>query len=618
MSIYPTSRSNGKSKMQKEEEEGSLAELNNNLSILASTFPRVLPEVFREVLQTFDGTSQLQIAVEQLLKHQDQWVRGRWRTNITESRAEVEKPGHAQLIVSVPDTFRRASYQSAARKLLHEEFRVLSRSKIEAVLAEENYYYSRTRPTLQKLASKTWRNTFNALLAKWRKPADSIPKDHYAVLWLSGSDEEAKKVPILRDTGNTELNLELESHVLKPLLEQAQADQEEKDWNLAIAVNEAESKDAHAIYECECCYSDTTFEQMATCTNSGHVVCFQCVWRAVSEALFGQGWGRNIDHGHGQLKCVAAVATDSCEGHIPQAIVQRAILQYKGGKEALRKLETSLAEEAILRSDLPLVRCPFCSYVEVDELYLPPKAIRYRLNTAHLKLTFLLLIAMLNFLPLVLLYGLISRIFSSRTLPRPATMFSQSLSRLSRQNHLSRRFQCRSPSCGLPSCLTCLKAWHDPHICHESATLSLRKTVEAARTAALKRTCPRCSLGFIKDSGCNKLTCVCGYSMCYICRQGLGKGGGGEGYRHFCQHFRPSGGKCKECDKCDLYRDEDDESLVRKAGAMAEREWREKEGMVGVEGVGGGLGNAASKALWNEDWTVQGVLDWWVEKVLTC
>ena len=618
MSNRFTLRNNGLSKMQEDEEEESLAELNNNLSILASTFPRILPEVFRELLQTFDGNSQLQIAVEQLLKHQDQWVRGRWRTNITESQAEAEEPGLVQPTVTAPDAFRRASYKSAARKLLHEEFKVLSRSKIEAVLAEENYCYSRTRPTLQKLASKTWRNTFSALLAKWRKPTELIPKDHYALIWLSGPDEETKKVPTLRDTGNTELNSELHYHVLKPLLENTEADQEDKDWDVATAVNEAEAKDAQAIYECECCYSDTTFEQMATCTNSDHVICFQCIWRAVSEALFGQSWGRNIDHAHGQLKCVAPVATDSCEGHIPQAIVQRAILQYKGGKEALMKLETRLTEEAIFRSNLPLVHCPFCSYVEVDELYFPPKAIRYRLNTAHLKPTLLLLLAMLNFLPLILVYWAISRTLPSWTFPRPANMFSQSLARLSRQNHLSRRFQCRSPSCSQRSCLTCLKAWHDPHICHESATLSLRKTVEAARTAALKRTCPRCSLGFIKDSGCNKLTCVCGYSMCYICRQGLGKGGGGEGYRHFCQHFRPVGGRCKECDKCDLYRDEDNESLVRKAGAMAEREWREKEGMVGVKGVGGGQEIAASKALWEKDWTIQDVLDCWVENVLTC
>lgn len=106
--------------------------------------------------------------------------------------------------------------------------------------------------------------------------------------------------------------------------------------------------------------------------------------------------------------------------------------------------------------------------------------------------------------------------------------------------------------------------------------------------------------------------------MCYICRQGLGRGDGGEGYRHFCQHFRPAGGVCKECDKCDLYRNEDDEGLVRRAGALAEKEWREKEGMMGVEGIGGGQEEALKKSWWENDWTMQGILDWWVGKVLTC
>jgi hypothetical protein len=93
---------------------------------------------------------------------------------------------------------------------------------------------------------------------------------------------------------------------------------------------------------------------------------------------------------------------------------------------------------------------------------------------------------------------------------------------------------------------------------------------------AIKRTCPRCNTSFVKSSGCNKLTCVCGYQMCYVCRKDIGSG---EGYRHFCEHFRPNGGKgCTECEKCDLYRCENDEVVVTKAKEDAERLWFEKEG----------------------------------------
>jgi len=66
--------------------------------------------------------------------------------------------------------------------------------------------------------------------------------------------------------------------------------------------------------------------------------------------------------------------------------------------------------------------------------------------------------------------------------------------------------------------------------------------------------------------------------MCYVCRKDIGNG---EGYRHFCEHFRPNGGRgCTECSKCDLYRCEDDEVVVKKAKEEAERQWMDKEGTV--------------------------------------
>lgn len=599
-------------------DDGALIELNNNLSVLAIVFPRILPEVFREMLQTFEGDSRLQIVVEQLLKHQDQWVRGRWRVDIAEITLRASVPGIGQPLVTAEDKFRRASYKWASRTMLYEEFKVLSRSKIEAVLAEENFCYSRARPTLQSLASKTWRSTVGALISRWTKPARSASKDHYMMVGPTTQGEEPVTTPVLRETGDIELDLELHRSVLKPYLERVRVYREAKDWAAAVAINEAEAKYSGAIYECECCYSDTTFEQMASCTTGGHVICFQCIWHTVSEALFGQNWERSMDHACGQVKCIAPMAKESCDGYISQSIVRRAILQSTGGKEALTKLDSRLADEAIRESRLPLVLCPFCAYAEVDELYFPPSTIRYTLNITRPRSTFVLLVVMLFSLPLLFVYSLTSHLPPFQALPHLTSMFSESLASLSRARHLARRFQCCSSQCGLPSCRTCLKIWQDPHICHESATLSLRTTIEAARTAALKRTCPRCRLGFIKDSGCNKLTCVCGYSMCYICRQGLGRVDGGEGYRHFCQHFRAAGGACKECDRCDLYKIEDDEGVVRKAGALAEKQWREKEGMIGVGGIGGGQEAASKKPSWEKLGTMQGLLDWWVGEVLTC
>ena len=595
-------------------DEERLAELNGSLTVLATIFPRIAPEVFREMLQTFHGESRLHVVTEQLLKHQDEWVKGRWRKAVKET--DNSKDG--LLPVTAEDYFRRASYKWAVRTSLHEEFKVLSRSKIEGVLAEENFCYTRARLTLQNVASKSWRNSFNVFLSKWLKSSKSTNEHHYMMIWLKNRGEGANSVPVLKETGDEELDVELYQDVLLPFLQKTKREREDKDWEFAMTLNEAEAMDAQAMYECQCCFSDTTFEQMATCTTGAHVICFRCIKNAVSEALFGQSWERNIEHTRGQLKCLAPMSDESCDGCISHSAIRRAILQSKGGKEALVKLETRVAEESLMKSRLALVACPFCAYAEVDDLYFPPSTVRYRLNTTHFKATVFFFLLLLNFIPLLLLYALLSCLPLFRELPTTTSMFSTSLARLSRSRHLSQRFQCRSPLCGLPSCLTCFKIWHDPHVCHESAVLSLRTTIEAARTRALKRTCPHCGLGFIKDSGCNKLTCVCGYAMCYICRQSLGRGHGGEEYRHFCQHFRPAGGVCKECDKCDLYINEDDENLVKRAGALAEKEWREKEGMTAVMGIGG-VQEDAPRATWQvTDWTMQGLIDWWVKNVIDC
>ena len=126
--------------------------------------------------------------------------------------------------------------------------------------------------------------------------------------------------------------------------------------------------------------------------------------------------------------------------------------------------------------------------------------------------------------------------------------------------------------------------------------------------------------------------------MCYLCRKALGppasgarRGGAGEeeeeeeeeGYRHFCEHFRVNPGKpCTECRKCDLYRAENEDEVVRRAGEEAERQWRIKEGMVGTDGLEtlpkDGLGQSLSiwEAFFQGSWTLQMVVDWGVGKII--
>lgn len=595
-----------------------LAELNASLQILAILFPNIQYEVLREMLGNFSGDSRLEVVIEQLLKHQDRYVNGRWRNPTHERSQQAVSTINQRTLIALEDSFRSDNYKAAAKRALSLEFKGLSRSTIDAVLAERNFSYTLSRPTLQNIASKTWRRHISTFFMRWRNPARDDPECHFMLSWVRKEGQTGPSEPMLKPTGDAELDHELYTTVLAPFLLEHKKKQSAEDWLLAVNMNAKEAEDAGAVYECECCFSDTNFEHMSACTESGHIVCFCCIRNAINEALFGQSWSRNIDHERGQIRCLAPTVGEGCSGCIPESTVQRAVCQGRAGEEIWSKFGSRVTEQNLLKAQIPLVRCPFCPYAEHNELYLPPSSVQYRLNISEPLTTLVLVVLLLDFIPLLISYSLLCRWAPFLKLRQPSSFLSTSLTRITRSKHLSSRFYCRSPTCGMASCLSCFKAWQDPHICHESATLSLRKTIEAARTAALKRTCPRCGLSFVKESGCNKMTCVCGYVMCYICRQGLGQGEGNQGYEHFCQHFRPAGGSCVACEKCDLYGGEAEASAIARAGQLAEKEWREKEGMVGVEGVGGAQ-LEGQLARWKQgDWTLQDVVDWYVTKLITC
>ena len=600
-------------------DEQELVKLNQELAVLMAIFPHILPEVFREMLMTFQGESGIYTVVDQLLNHCDQWVRGRWRKPDREVILLDNSYGGTVSAVPLREQFRKPGYKRAVRNALGQEFASLHKSTVDAVAAEQNFSYIQSRPILKQIAAKSWRHAVHRFFSRWRSAGGQPMDQHFMLLWPGQPVEKDGVLPTLRDTGDAELDQELHQALLAPLLEKSRLNQTNADWALANEINEINARNVDALYECECCCVQTTFEQMATCTTGEHVMCFRCIRAAASEALYGQSWSRNIDHGTGQIACLAPFSNERCPGWVPQCLAERAMTQSYGGSECWLKFQSRLSDEALLKSQVPLIRCPFCEYAEVDDLYLPPERFQYRLCASAFIATIMLLPLIMISLPLIIGVCALSYFCFSGSMQSPPVVISRSIQRLARTKYRPSRFQCRSPTCALPSCLSCRQIWRDPHLCFESARLSLRKTIEAARTAAVKRTCPRCGLGFVKDSGCNKLTCICGYMMCYRCRQGLGDSRKkGDGYRHFCQHFRPAGGDCRECDRCDLYRAEDEDQVVRRAGEEAERRWRESEGLVGPQSIEGSVSqlHAESQQWHRARWTVQSCVDWCVEKAV--
>lgn len=82
-------------------------------------------------------------------------------------------------------------------------------------------------------------------------------------------------------------------------------------------------------------------------------------------------------------------------------------------------------------------------------------------------------------------------------------------------------FKCLNPDCLKESCRLCKEPNHVPLRCDEvekQGETNMRTYIEARLTEAMIRRCHRCQKAFVKEFGCNKMTCTCGASSCYVCR----------------------------------------------------------------------------------------------------
>ncbi|KAK5998373.1 E3 ubiquitin-protein ligase [Cladobotryum mycophilum] len=553
-------------------ERPDLRELNGCLEALAAAFPDIQIEVFRELLSGFDGESRLALAADALLKNRVTWVKGRWKvadkqaastTNTSEGAVGAERLWSTE-------------YKKAVQALAWQEFKGLSKSTINAVLAESNYSYLEARKTLVTLSSKSWRFTISSIFMR-RKPVAADDSDnHPLVRWRSTG--QGSIIPTIRSTGSAELDRELYEALIHPIKERQRVERETQDRELAVQLNNEEAEETGAVHECACCFTTGAFEEFTHCNRDAHMICFRCVQHSIKEALFGQGWLSSIIPETGTLRCMA-VDRDECPGFISSEHLHRAMMEEKKGAEMLRRLDQRLAEHSLLASGVPLIHCPFCSYAEIDDIYMPAHESHLRIRLAGVSSLLLVLFcatSVLLTLPLALVSSILCLLFTSRqsTRARMSTEWSHAMNR-HRRRRRGLQFSCQNPQCKRVSCLSCSKAWTDIHVCNESSLVALRTQVEQAMSMAIKRVCPRCNTSFVKNAGCNKLTCPCGYKMCYVCRADLSD----EGYRHFCDHFRPDGDPrpCTECDRCNLWESEDTDRVLQEAREEAERKWKALE-----------------------------------------
>lgn len=311
-----------------EPEQLDLKDLNTALAALVDIFPSVEPETFREMLLSVSPESRLQIVTEQLLTKKAKLVRGRFRTELkADNKGSSEKiliKAHANnAALAEEDTFRSDSYKKAVKQIFYQEFRSLSHSSIKAVLAEQNFSYTLCRPILQQLSTRSWRFSLSFPSSWTKRTASSSVGDHPHVIWPAAS-ESRHAVPSIRRTGSSQLDRELYDLFVTPIAVKQRQAQLAEDQALAAKLNETEAEESEALFDCDCCLSSVPFEAIATCNDDCHTLCFDCVRRTVSEALFGQGWSRTVDLERSTLRCFAP-ASKECHGIIPPNILRRAL-----------------------------------------------------------------------------------------------------------------------------------------------------------------------------------------------------------------------------------------------------------------------------------------------------
>jgi TRIAD3 protein (E3 ubiquitin-protein ligase RNF216) len=107
--------------------------------------------------------------------------------------------------------------------------------------------------------------------------------------------------------------------------------------------------------------------------------------------------------------------------------------------------------------------------------------------------------------------------------------------------------------CGRTQCRNCPRLYDEKHegkACEElNEEENENNKMESKLSEIVVRVCHRCNVQYVKQDGCNKMTCRCSATQCYICREK------DIHYEHFCDcETRQIHGKCPKCSKtCRLF-----------------------------------------------------------------
>jgi hypothetical protein len=404
---------------------------------------------------------------------------------------------------------RARPYQRAVQDRLTKRFLgVVDTRHIGAVLRQKNYDYVACETELLRMAGDPafapWR-VFHTIRRLFTRPGPPI--------------------------GDRDWRSEREAELRRELLAIDVAGRAAEDEARARQLNTTEAERSGATLECGCCYALLAGEDCVACPD-GHVVCRDCLRRGVEEAAHGTSRSDGI-------RCLSSEG-DDCRFDYADALLGRVLAPDLYA--ALQRRAADAALDAALRAapGMTVVRCAYCCNAALNRqggpwrsLWASAPAVTLALAPLLALLHVALLLIML-LLPPLLVSSTTSRLPPLKQNPlrlpanpvcilvepaRAAGLVADYLTYVWRIATTERHSVFRCP-CRRATCMLCERGWYAGHECADASN-GLRLAVERAmsgaqralvvcptsplaRSEAVKRTCQRCSLAFVKDEGCNK------------------------------------------------------------------------------------------------------------------
>ncbi|TFK66613.1 hypothetical protein BDN72DRAFT_140874 [Pluteus cervinus] len=300
-------------------------------------------------------------------------------------------------------------------------------------------------------------------------------------------------------------------------------EQARRDNNVAQQVNEEEYEHAGAKIECGCCFDEFPFDKMIQCPEA-HLFCMSCITQLASTSIVTPMGPAAASSSSGSA--VPALVVCPTIGDTPCNLPFTASELKRALPDTLyQKWERECQRREVDAAEVDgMEECPFCDWRCIMTLAFEEEKL----------------------------------------------------------------FRCGNDDggCGVVSCRKCQKPDHLPKSCDEVSEdriLDGRHVIEEAMSQALMRNCPKCKKAFIKENGCNKMTCPhCATISCYVCREVI------QGYEHFSGHG-PGQGRGNKCPLHDAPTGYNHEAEVERARQDAIREYKRNNPDASIEEINEGI-----------------------------